>query len=92
MENFEHMIRGVKHWEVSLNNVHDPYLIKEGTILRTTNIEFEEDWKAIRPPIPAGEEVVVQEVFRNCYGTFVGCYYNGQYYNIAPKVLEYIKL
>ena len=92
MNNFERMIRGVKHWEVNLNNVRDPYLIKEGTILRTTNTAFEESWKASRPPIPAGEDVVVQEVFRNFYGIFVGCYYKGQYYNLDPKVLEYIKL
>lgn len=58
--------------------------------LYTTEDVYHADWKSNnRTPIPKGTRIKVYEIMQNCYGRWVETYYDGRYYSIDPRCLEY---
>ena len=67
-----------------------PFLEYKPLHLWTICDVFHGDWKSRnREPIPKGTKITVEDVMTNCYGIWVETTYDGRYYSIDPKCLEY---
>lgn len=65
---------------------------RQDLFLYTTEEVCHADWKSInRIPIPKGTRIKVYDIMRNFYGLWVETYYDGRYYSIDPRCLEYRK-
>lgn len=65
---------------------------KQRLYLWTTQLVFHEDWKSHnREPIPANTKILVFDLMSNFYGKWIETYYQGRYYSIDPRYLEWRK-
>lgn len=75
------------------NNEYRGYVVGNKLRVKTAKEVADEDWKTALvhgiKPIPTGV-VLICEVYKNFYGTYLKTTYNGHTYYIEPRDCDYI--
>lgn len=90
------MTHQLRWFDIYLYGSNEPYILETGSVLETVRDAHDGDWKTAMvhhiPPVPAGTQVVVKNIFQNFEGIWIEAYYNDRLYSIAPRDLKYVRL
>lgn len=96
MEDYRVRLADNKSYDLTRKTRYNPESMDYSIMVhyvKTVRSTREEDWKTAMvhhiPDIPAGERLLVKDVFRNCYGIWLTVKYKDMNYYIDPHNVEY---